>query len=136
MHTPLHARYRLCVSQSPDFPRICTALPHQHSNFLLSDHNNATVVSNLLTVLHQSRQTGAFIGFSCWIRAIIMAEVVNLDLKRFVTPPRKAKKTPAAPFQLLFFTGVRYERNCGSTQSFGDEHLPIKSPPRKKIRKA
>jgi hypothetical protein len=64
-----------------------------------------------------------------------MAEVVNLDLRRFVTLPRKAK-TPAAPFQLLFFTGVRYERNCGSIQSFGDEHLPIKSPPRKKIRKA
>jgi hypothetical protein len=40
------------------------------------------------------------------------------------------------PFQLLFFTGVRYERHNAQSFAFSNAALPVKRPTRKKLAKA
>jgi hypothetical protein len=54
-----------------------------------------------------------------------MAEIIKFIPKKYEPDARRVDYKDL-PFQLLFFTGVRYER----------ESVPAKPTPRKKIRKA
>jgi hypothetical protein len=74
---------------------------------------------------------GSLVGYE----QSVMAEVIYLDLKRQGAQKRDTEQQITA-FQLLFFTGVRYERNPESAEVSGVEHTPTKTPTRKKIRKA
>lgn len=64
-----------------------------------------------------------------------MAEIVTLVPKKWDS----AKSTALGsrqPFQLLFFTGVQYERNFVVSHQFSKPVGPEKLPLRKRIRKA
>jgi hypothetical protein len=64
-----------------------------------------------------------------------MADIVRLDTWRQQRTPRN-QEAQQQPFQLLFFTGVRYERNQPASYPFAAPGLPVKPTSRRKVRKA
>lgn len=64
-----------------------------------------------------------------------MVEIVELVSRRRAGAPNSAA-TPRDTFQLLFFTGVQYERGCALPCVFVKSEVLEKAPPRKKVRKA
>jgi hypothetical protein len=64
-----------------------------------------------------------------------MADIVRLDTSKQQLPMRR-REAQDEPFQLLFFTGVRYERNAPASFQFAAPASPLKPTSRKKVRKA
>jgi hypothetical protein len=64
-----------------------------------------------------------------------MAEIVRFVAKKQSASPARAEAS-ALPFQLLFFTGVRYERSNTAPFATSASEVRGKTLPRKRVLKA
>jgi hypothetical protein len=64
-----------------------------------------------------------------------MAEIIRLNTKKHGASAR-TDDARNQPFQLLFFTGVQYERNCTMSFAIAAAQTPNKPTTPKKVRKA